>query len=214
VFIVGYLGDGRAAQVLFESTGSAWDSPPSRETGQGVADPITKSFAKHHGCSAGKDSIPRNHIIAQTLQGHAPRYNGDEEALIAFDRTRATVSGDITAPLRHCGAATEGVNDAKADTQCVAFDWQSGGDVRHNCSEHHTSALSSSQTPADCGRWGVRRLTPTECESLQGFPDGWTAGQSDSARYRQLGNAVCVPVAEWIGKRIMETENGHLPNSP
>lgn len=48
----------------------------------------------------------------------------------------------------------------------------------------------------------VRRLTPTECERLQGFPDGWTATQSDSVRYRQLGNAVCVPVAEWIGRRI------------
>jgi len=50
---------------------------------------------------------------------------------------------------------------------------------------------------------GVRRLTPTECERLQGFPDGWTGGQSDSARYRQLGNAVTVNVIEWIGRRIM-----------
>jgi site-specific DNA-cytosine methylase len=55
---------------------------------------------------------------------------------------------------------------------------------------------------------GVRRLTPTECERLQGFPDNWTAGQSDSTRYKQLGNAVCVPVAEWIGKRILEISNG------
>lgn len=52
----------------------------------------------------------------------------------------------------------------------------------------------------------VRRLTPTECERLQGFPDGWTDGQTDSARYRQLGNAVCVPVAEWIGRRIVQAE--------
>ena len=49
---------------------------------------------------------------------------------------------------------------------------------------------------------GVRRLTPTECERLQGFPDGWTDGQSDSTRYRQLGNAVAVPVVEWIARRI------------
>ena len=56
--------------------------------------------------------------------------------------------------------------------------------------------------------FGVRRLTPTECERLQGFPDGWTDidGMSDSARYRMLGNAVAVPVAEWIGKRIIEYE--------
>ncbi|WP_052361947.1 DNA cytosine methyltransferase [Geminisphaera colitermitum] len=51
---------------------------------------------------------------------------------------------------------------------------------------------------------GVRRLTPLECERLQGFPDGWTAGHSDSVRYRMLGNAVAVPCAEWIGRRIVE----------
>lgn len=51
---------------------------------------------------------------------------------------------------------------------------------------------------------GLRRLTPTECERLQGFPDGWTEGQSDTQRYKQLGNAVAVPVAEWIGKKIQE----------
>jgi DNA (cytosine-5)-methyltransferase 1 len=51
---------------------------------------------------------------------------------------------------------------------------------------------------------GIRRLTPAEYERLQGFPDGWTAGQSDTQRYRQLGNAVAVPVARWIGTRIME----------
>lgn len=48
----------------------------------------------------------------------------------------------------------------------------------------------------------VRRLTPTECERLQGFPDGWTAGFSDSTRYKMLGNAVCVNVAEWIARRL------------
>ena len=53
---------------------------------------------------------------------------------------------------------------------------------------------------------GVRRLMPIECERLQGFPDGWTDGQSDSARYRQLGNAVAVPVVEWIGKRIVKAK--------
>jgi len=48
----------------------------------------------------------------------------------------------------------------------------------------------------------VRRLTPTECERLQGFPDGWTDGQADSHRYKQMGNAVTVNVIEWIGNRL------------
>jgi site-specific DNA-cytosine methylase len=66
------------------------------------------------------------------------------------------------------------------DTNLVAFDWQSGGDVR--------------------------RLTPVECERLQGLPDGWTLipGAPDSRRYAGLGDAVTSPVAEWIGRRILE----------
>ena len=51
----------------------------------------------------------------------------------------------------------------------------------------------------------VRRLTPVECERLQGFPDGWTEGQSDSQRYKQMGNAVAVPVVEWIIQNICDT---------
>lgn len=51
-------------------------------------------------------------------------------------------------------------------------------------------------------RMAVRRLTPTECERLQGFPDSWTAGFKDTVRYRMLGNAVCVKVAEWIARRM------------
>lgn len=59
----------------------------------------------------------------------------------------------------------------------------------------------------------VRRLTPLETERLQGFPDGWTIPEHemlsedslDSARYHACGNAVSVPVAEWLGKRITET---------
>lgn len=48
----------------------------------------------------------------------------------------------------------------------------------------------------------VRRLTPVECERLQGFPDNWTADQADSHRYKQMGNAVTVNVIQWIGARL------------
>jgi DNA (cytosine-5)-methyltransferase 1 len=54
----------------------------------------------------------------------------------------------------------------------------------------------------------VRRLTPVECSRLQGFPDDWTATsngkpQADSPRYKQLGNAVAVPVIEWVARRLV-----------
>lgn len=50
----------------------------------------------------------------------------------------------------------------------------------------------------------VRRLTPRECERLQGFPDDWTAGVTDSSRYKMMGNAVTVPVVEWIVQRMVK----------
>jgi len=52
----------------------------------------------------------------------------------------------------------------------------------------------------------VRRLTPVECERLQGFPDDWTSGQADSNRYKQMGNAVAVPVVEWIISRMVKID--------
>ena len=50
----------------------------------------------------------------------------------------------------------------------------------------------------------IRRLTPLECERLQGFPDGWTdiPGASDSARYKALGNSVAIPCVEFIMRGI------------
>ena len=65
-------------------------------------------------------------------------------------------------------------------------------------------------------RYVVRRLTPVECERLQGFPDGWTqvpyrgraAGECpDSPRYKAIGNSMAVPVMKWIGKRMQEVDD-------
>lgn len=53
----------------------------------------------------------------------------------------------------------------------------------------------------------VRRLTELECERLQGYPDQWTEGQSGSARYRELGNSIAVPVFEWVAHRIVAVDN-------
>ena len=58
--------------------------------------------------------------------------------------------------------------------------------------------LDRQQVPGVVNESVVRRLTPMECERLQGFPDNWTDGQADSNRYKQMGNAVAVPVVSWI----------------
>ena len=62
-------------------------------------------------------------------------------------------------------------------------------------------------TIVDSCKSEVRRLVPIECERLQGFPDNWTEGLADSHRYKQMGNAVTVNVAHYVGSLIMEAYN-------
>jgi len=82
---------------------------------------------------------------------------------------------------------------------------------------HHTLRAGTKQsTGTVTDDLTVRRLTPMECERLQGFPDGWTSHrvdekkgvieQADSPRYKQMGNAVAVPVVEWIVRRLVAVD--------
>ena len=83
--------------------------------------------------------------------------------------------------------------------------FQGSDTVSTQCAGQHEDAADLAASPA--GREGeeacprlVRRLTPLECERLQGFPDGWTdlPGASDSARYKALGNSVAIPCVEYV----------------
>jgi DNA (cytosine-5)-methyltransferase 1 len=120
-----------------------------------------------------------------------------------------------------------GVQEEKAHTLdstngiAIAFTQNTRDEVRYiNGDGQITGALAAEsgmkQQSYISGQYGVRRLTPRECERLQGFPDDWTRygddGReiSDSARYRMLGNAVCLPTVEWIARRIMS----YAPLSP
>jgi len=77
-----------------------------------------------------------------------------------------------------------------------------GGGGWSNSIDHAASGYMAIQQMA------VRRLTPRECERLQGFPDDYTyiPGATDSPRYKALGNSMAVPVMAWIGKRIERHE--------
>jgi site-specific DNA-cytosine methylase len=92
-----------------------------------------------------------------------------------------------------------------------------GGEVSHalTAEGHDASEDGTGRgTPVIAQQTVVRRLTPTECERLQGFPDGWTAqrydfkkseivDQADSSRYKQMGNAVAVPCVQWLLQRVV-----------
>jgi DNA (cytosine-5)-methyltransferase 1 len=97
-----------------------------------------------------------------------------------------------------------------------AFGWQNSSSQTMTV-DHITPTLDRSKTPAVIHQMAVRRLTPVECERLQGFPDGYTnipwRGKPDSPdapRYKTMGNSMAVPCMQWIGKRIQKVEDGLL----
>ena len=84
----------------------------------------------------------------------------------------------------------------------------SGGSGHLSRKDGNTYCLDTGNTQAvEIEKTNIRRLTPTECERLQGFPDGWTDEQSDTQRYKQLGNAVSVPVVKAIMERLYKGES-------
>ena len=193
VVIVGHLGTpwGAPAQVLFDPESSSGDHPPQRQTG-----PRTT------GTPVGRPSQP----LSPTLTAHHGRANAADEAFVITGALMASTGDpdDNAARAGHIvvsGALTTGGGKpvvAIAPDVAATLAANSGGGGRRR--EDDTNLVAFDPETA------VRRLTPLECERLQGAPDGWTAGQHDSPRYRQLGNAVAAPVFTWVGTRIVAVD--------
>lgn len=247
VFIIGHLGDGRAAQVLFEPTCGPRDTPPSRETGARVTPFAPGGFGEYREglttlrVGGGNDSqgllawhenkggelTPSDHMKA-SQSGASHSYQGIAYQTIIFDprsqdgipRIYGSVDMAVVPPLNTAQGGQRQSCVVYQESQYGVKKYNEAGSLRSGRIPEHqmlvrqvastlvsphkqwnsAQALPNLQTT----KYGVRRLTPVECERLQGFPDNWTAGQSDTKRYKQLGNAVCVPVIEWLGRRIIK----------
>ena len=83
-------------------------------------------------------------------------------------------------------------------------DFRENAVVSTQSARQHKDATDLVCQKAEAYAYLIRRLTPLECERLQGFPDGWTdiPDASDSARYKALGNSVAIPCVEFIMGRI------------
>lgn len=142
--------------------------------------------------------------VNETEQSNTLTNGGIDGTLVAFSaanlkRNAGAEPSEHTAPK--VGAEMGDRHPA------IAFQFNAGSSVGMGMGHDVSPTLQVSDAHPPAGQragYGVRRLTPKECERLQGFPDHWTDvnGQSDSARYKQLGNAVCVNVSEWLGRRI------------
>lgn len=141
----------------------------------------------------------------------APLTTGIDQcaSIVAFDTTQITSAANRSNPKPGdpCHPLAAG-----AHAPAVAIDLQNtrlGGDVSGTLD---TTRPGRGGGQALMAGSAVRRLTPTECERLQGFPDGWTdvpyrgKPAADGPRYKALGNSMAVPVMAWIGKRIEMVE--------
>lgn len=137
-------------------------------------------------------------------------------AAIAFDSRQDPVSSE-----RVAGALGSGRSQAQA--VCVAFAENSRGELRLEGGDgSRTGAVTTGGgkagqgTPMVVHGMAVRRLTPRECERLQGFPDDWTLvpyrgkPAADGPRYKALGNSMAVPCMAFLGRRINAAINGEL----
>lgn len=201
VFALGYLGDWRrAASVLFEPASMRGDPAPSREAGAVVASALTQGLGRG-GADAGRAQagwyIPE---VARTLSPGAHR--GGATGHDAYPGVLVETTHTLTASH----ASEDGTGRGTPLVPMVMAHGQAGAEVVADASP----TLTCNHEAPICFSLSVRRLTPRECERLQGFPDDYTAIEyrrkpaKDSPRYRALGNSMAVPVMEWIGRRIQQ----------
>lgn len=194
VFARRHLGAARCAEILSLAARLPWNLTTGRKTRQSVAGTI--AAGAHPGSYNGQDAYTGMLTpVSARSASHGGADDNDAQAghLVAY------------ALNSHAGAA-----DADVSNRSHA----NGGPTALGVSENLAFTLRGGRTQNAGGTFGVRRLTPTECERLQGFPDGYTAWgideqgnrveMSDSVRYRMLGNAVCKRVSDWIDSQIVK----------
>lgn len=192
IFLVGHLGDGRAAEVLFERESLPGTLKTRPRTWKPTA--VTGTLAASAGGTA------------------RPAGQANELDFLVFQRQRSNefVEGATI-------ASTLASRDHKDFGDLLAF---SPATYKRHIEKNHLHAAEVAATLRAKNNNGysdseehlivnglIRRLTPTECERLQGFPDGHTEGFSDTARYHMLGNSIALPVAKWIFERIKAVDS-------
>ncbi|MGL4753499.1 MAG: DNA cytosine methyltransferase [Aeromonadaceae bacterium] len=206
------------SKVLFEREGVRRDTPPSRETGSVVAALTANGVGT---CGADDNQGQAGHLIATdvcpTLRAGGNASGGDRppgtdvdtaESLIVVHGTQ---DPDTNTELAHTLGRNHGQENAVA-IPAIALQT----DVTPKASEElaFTLKLPSSSgggqsAAAMTPDLAVRRLTPVECERLQGFPDGHTdvtyrgKPAADGPRYKAIGNSMAVPCMRWIGERLI-----------
>jgi DNA (cytosine-5)-methyltransferase 1 len=237
VFLIGYLGDWRpAAAVLFESESLCRNIAESRSKRQKVTREIEGSVVDNgesgewwDGGQTAASLTTRCHDQYMPDKGHFSAVIQNEEKTALCFKVRGGVSensgtqGGVigkSAGKGYLGSEEKSFTIATSPDQWLFEDKAVAVDM-YNMSINEQTSQTLSSSASDINHTGgtiqnakVRRLTPVECERLQGFPDNFTnipyrkkEESPDGPRYKALGNSMAVPVMAWIGKRIQEVSN-------
>lgn len=217
IVLIADFGSDRAGEVLFEREGVCGNSQASGEawsdysrtasgssridcTPDGISGAVSAKWHKETGGPAGDEHY--NLVVVPIPQPYDMTHANEAIRVVEPDRCptlqrRMGAGGNQTPTLVDVAFAvgkdvvnslTESFGGAGPDLAHAEAGWLVG--------ERRQSVVR------------VRRLTPLECERLQSFPDGWTEGGSDTARYKALGNAVNVNVFTWVFRRLYAYANG------
>ena len=217
VFVVASARDGFCPdEVLFEFDGVRRDSPPRREAGQGPsADARGRVGERSHWDGGPHPSLNQSNNIGGVGMSNQEIFS-QGGAYLAPHPVFA-IQGTLIGRGDKSGPQGSGISNdvcftqTKTDVHAVCVT----GDVFHTlrAEGHDASEDGTGRGAGAVAAYGmqVRRLTPTECERLQGFPDGhtkipWRGKPADECpdgpRYKAIGNSMAVPVMRWIGERV------------
>ena len=203
VFTVASAGNIAAAEVLFERKSQAGHPAAGSEAGQDPAAFVESSFGAY-----------KQSTVCGTVRASGGAVQGGSETLLAC---RMRGFGDY---VQDNTAGTVKARDHKDATDLIIVhgniigkdpNGTSGGGGMGAIQDGTCYTLTTIDRHAVSDGVHVRRLTPTECERLQGFPDNHTqipwrgkpaADCPDTLRYKAIGNSMAVPVMRWIGERI------------
>jgi DNA (cytosine-5)-methyltransferase 1 len=229
VFIVSDFGGESVDEILAITESLPGHPPPSREAGKGTAGDASESVGE------GIQDV-MNTLCSADCKGPNNQYVNNNKLIVEQKETYCLQGGGETSQ----SSQGSGVNKDVADQSPHVVTSQQGGEgvgVAFTASDRSNKAawegdisgtincqMNSESSNLQMGvreNLTVRRLTPIECERLQGFPDNWTSEkmeltlegnewkatgkvvkQADGPRYKQMGNAITVNVGAWIGKQI------------
>jgi len=215
--------DGTPQAELGDDVANAILTPNGGRAGVGVGAILTSTGDVAHCLNAG--GMGRIDYETETMIAHALRADGFDASEdgtgrgtplvpIAFDTTQITSKANRSNPQ-----PGDPSHPLAAGAHAPAIAWSimpqnSGRDFKARAVEVSQPIMAGGPVGGNQGGdyiqkgWAVRRLTPTECERLQGFPDGYTAvpyrnkPAADGPRYKALGNSMACNVMRWIGHRI------------